>query len=86
VSEPHLPKGIAEHIPDYFTPVTVEKLSRVHPTLLVRQMANEITRLQAALKVAEDAMTKAKDFTYDMGVQFNLHTALAEIARIKKGE
>lgn len=38
-----------DHIPEYFAkPGIVQMLAEAHPTLLIRQMANEILRLQAA--------------------------------------
>lgn len=36
-----------EHIPEFFTQITVEKLGRAHPALLVRQMANHMNTLRA---------------------------------------
>jgi hypothetical protein len=38
-----------DHVPEYFAkPGVTEALSKAHPVLLVRQMANEILRLRSA--------------------------------------
>lgn len=69
-----------DHIPEYFAkPGVTEALAETHPTLLVRQMANEILRLRSARPEEGPSWISVKDRLPDLGIQVITHHFLGRV-------